>query len=285
MLEMYFIKISDTSDISDISNTSSISLISVITITYNRGQYLKEAIESVLEQNFRDFELLVIDDASIDDTENIVKEYVSRDPRVKYFRNEKNLGIAKSRNIALNMAQGKYVAVLDSDDVWSDFGKLKKQYNFLEQNLDGGYVLAGGGVAVINEKGREIERYLEPLADKEIRRVILLENPFAHSTVLFLKEAALKCGGYDENLKIGEDYDLWLKMGRRGKFVNLADYLIRYRLHSGNICGFASLLGAKLTKQIIQRYRNDYPNYKKALIKAHLRIIRAFFRNLLDRII
>ncbi len=254
------------------------SQISVITITYNRSQYLKEAIESVLEQSFRDFELLIIDDASTDNTAELVKEYLNRDSRVKYFRNERNLGIGKSRNIGLQKAAGKYIAVLDSDDVWHDFDKLKKQYNFLEQNLDSDYVLVGGGVVVISEKGDEIERYLEPFADKEIRQHILLENPFAHSAVLFLKEAALRVGGYDENLKIGEDYDLWLKIGKEKKFINLADYLIKYRLHSGNVCGFVSYEGAKLAKQIIQRYKNDYPNYKKALFKAYLRIIRAFFR-------
>ncbi|KKT73909.1 MAG: Glycosyl transferase family 2, partial [Microgenomates group bacterium GW2011_GWA2_44_7] len=130
--------------------------ISIITITRNRAGFISEAIESALEQSFPDWELIVIDDASEDNTREIVEEYIVRDSRIKYFRNDEHLRISKSRNKALSLALGEYVAVLDSDDVWSDRDKLKKQYGFLEGNKD--YVLIGGGVIVIDEYGKEIRR-------------------------------------------------------------------------------------------------------------------------------
>lgn len=257
--------------------------ISVVIITYNREKYLKEAIESVLEQSLRDFELIIIDDASTDRTPEIIKDYSSRDPRVKYFRNEKNLGISKSRNIALKMAQGKYVAVLDSDDLWLDFDKLKKQYNFLEGNLSAGFVLAGTGVVVIDESGRELKRYFNPLTDASIRREILLRNPIAHSSAMFLKEAVVNLGGYDETLKIGEDYDLWLRIGKRWKFTNLAGYSIKYRAHVSGAWNASLYNGAKVAFQIMKKYQNDYPNYKKALLKASLRMAVMFLKDLLGK--
>src|SRR3989344_8883541 len=174
------------------------NLISIITITRNRAGFISEAIESALEQSFPDWELIVIDDASEDDTREIVEEYIVRDSRIKYFRNDERLYISKSRNKALGLAQGEYVAVLDSDDVWSDRDKLKKQYEFLERNKD--YVLVGGGVIVIDEFGKETRRYFNRESDENIRGKILFQNQFAHSSVMFKRDVALKVGGYDENL-------------------------------------------------------------------------------------
>ena len=133
------------------------NLISIIIITRNRAGFISKAIESALGQSFPDWELIIIDDASQDNTGEIIKSYIAKDARIKYFRNDEHLRISKSRNKALSLARGEYVAVLDSDDVWSDRDKLKKQYEFLERNKD--YVLVGGGVIVIDEFGKETRRY------------------------------------------------------------------------------------------------------------------------------
>ena len=127
------------------------TMISIIILTYNRAGFISEAIKSALEQSFSDWELIIIDDASQDNTREIAEDYAKKDSRIKYFRNDEHLRISKSRNKALGLARGEYVAVLDSDDVWSDRDKLKKQYEFLERNKD--YVLVGGGVIVIDEFG------------------------------------------------------------------------------------------------------------------------------------
>ena len=102
-------------------------VVSVVIPTFNRQAFIGEAIESVQKQTFSDWEMLIVDDASTDNTESIVKEYVQKDPRIKYYKNEKNLGIAKTRNKCLELSQGKYIAPLDSDDIWLDENKIRDQ--------------------------------------------------------------------------------------------------------------------------------------------------------------
>ena len=114
----------------------SIPKVSVVIITYNRARFLPEAIESVIAQSFTDWELIVVDDASTDNTKGVVEKYSSVDSRIKYYRNPENLNISKSRNRGIELSKGKYIAVLDSDDIWCDIEKLKLQYSFLESNLD-----------------------------------------------------------------------------------------------------------------------------------------------------
>jgi len=246
------------------------NLISIIIITYNRAGFISEAIESALGQSFFDWELIVIDDASEDDTREIVEEYIVRDSRIKYFRNDGHLRISKSRNKALGSARGEYVAVLDSDDVWSDRDKLKKQYGFLEGNKD--YVLIGGGVIVIDEYGKETRRYFNRESDENIRGKILFQNQFAHSSVMFRREAALKAGGYDENLNIGEDYDLWLKLGTLGKMANIKEHLLKYRVHGGNVT-LKRVEALKNNIAIIRKYKDRYPNYYLAYARRALRLL------------
>ena len=246
------------------------NLISIIIITHNRAGFISEAIESALGQSFSDWELIVIDDASEDDTREIVEEYIVRDSRIKYFRNDGHLRISKSRNKALGSARGEYVAVLDSDDVWSDRDKLKKQYGFLEGNKD--YVLIGGGVIVIDEYGKETRRYFNRESDENIRGKILFQNQFAHSSVMFRREAALKAGGYDENLNIGEDYDLWLKLGTLGKMANIKEHLLKYRVHGGNVT-LKRVEALKNNIAIIRKYKDRYPNYYLAYARRALRLL------------
>ncbi len=252
-------------------------LVSVVTITNNRQKYITEAIESVLSQSFKDWEFIIIDDASSDNTAVVVAKYATQDQRIKFRREKINLGITKARNLALRLSQGKYVAVLDSDDIWSDPEKLQKQYLFLEENAD--YILVGGAVIVINENGQEVSRYKNPTTDAVIRAGILLRNPFLHSSIMFRREAAVSCGGY-ENYTVGEDYDLFLKMGRLGKFENLDDYLVKYRVHGLGVTWSNRVCAAKDHLAIIAKFKNNYPNYFFALIKGYLRIVLAWFLSL-----
>src|SRR3989344_4964531 len=245
------------------------TMISIIILTYNRAGFISEAIKSALEQSFSDWELIIIDDASQDNTREIAEDYAKKDSRIKYFRNDEHLRISKSRNKALGLARGEYIAVLDSDDVWSDRDKLKKQYEFLERNKD--YVLVGGGVIVIDEHGKETRRYFNRESDENIRGKILFQNQFAHSSAMFKRDAALKVGGYDENLNIGEDYDLWLKLGTLGKMANLKEYLLKYRVHSGNVT-LKRVEALKNNIAIIRKYKDRYPNYYLAYMRRALRL-------------
>jgi len=237
--------------------------------TYNRGQYLAEAINSILAQDFTDWELIIIDDGSTDDTYNILLPYLE-DPRIKYFKNEKNLGICLTRNRALEKSTGEYIAVLDSDDVWLAKDKLSQQIDFLDFNYE--YALVGTGVVIINEKGKELKRYVNPEGAIAIKNSLLAKNSFAHSSVLYRRETVLKLGAYPLNLNGIEDYDLWLRLGAKYKLHNLPRYDLGYRKHSGNISltDRERLMRANLT--LIKKYREFYPNFYWAWLRRSSRL-------------
>ncbi len=248
--------------------------ISVVIITYNRAPYICAAIDSVVCQTNSDWELLIIDDASTDNTKLLIDSYINRDSRIKYIKNLNNIGISASRNKALHATSGKYVAILDSDDIWADEEKLQKQCNFLENNVE--YVVVGGAVIVLNERGAVIFHYKNPITDMAIRKIILLRNPFINSSVMFVREVAIKCGGYEDYV-VGEDYDLFLKMGQLGKMYNLNDFLVRYRKHDAGITWSKRVRAAQDHLDIINKFKQAYPNYFFALIKGYVRLFLAKF--------
>lgn len=250
--------------------------VSVVTVTFNRQDFIREAIDSVLAQSFAQWELLIIDDASTDDTEKIVMEYSVKDFRIKYFRNEKNLGIAKTRNRGLSLARGEYIAPLDSDDVWLDKNKLQKQVEFLDINQD--YALLGGGIMHIDAHSKPLKKVLYPVYDSTIRNIILQFNPFPQSSLLFRKKVALECGGYSESYKICDDYDLWLKMGMKYKFTNIPQVLAGYRVHGTNITHTKRLTTAREILEIVKLYAPHYRRAYLGILKAYIRIILSYIR-------
>lgn len=244
-------------------------LVSVNIATYNRGGFLAEAIESVLAQTYTNWELVIVDDASTDNTREVVDSYL-KDPRIKYFRNETNLNISLTRNRGLKESQGEFIAVLDSDDIWCDKDKLKKQVEFLENNPD--HALVGTGVIKIDKNGREMSRYLNPLTDKTIRVKILSQNAFAHSSLMYRREAVLALGGYDPAINGIEDYDLWLKIGSRWQFANLPDYALKYRVHGSNISLTDRKRLMRINIDLIKKNKRIYPRYRLALLRRLLRL-------------
>lgn len=206
-------------------------LVSINIITHNRAKYLPEAINSVLSQSYENWELIIIDDASTDNTQEIIQPFLS-DRRIKYFLVDKQASVAAVRNIALHKSKGEYLAVLDSDDKWIDQEKLIKQVEFLNNNPD--YSLVGGNAEIIDFKGATIELVKKPSLDKDIRKIFLEKNPFFHSSILARMEIAKKIGGYDEKFAYGDDMDFCLMLGRDYKVCNLSDVLIAYRRHDDN---------------------------------------------------
>lgn len=239
------------------------SLVSIIIPTYNRQDHIRKAIESCLEQEYGNKEIIVVDDGSTDGTRVALQPYIESQG-IKYIYQE-NRGPAAARNKGIEKSQGEYIAILDSDDSWQDKKKLEKQVKFLRENPD--YVLVGGGVIVKNKEGREMGRYLLPEKDREIRGFILLNNPFAHSTVLFRRRDWEKAGGYDENFDFYEDWDLWLKFGKLGKFYNFQQYFVYYLAGEQNRTNYYNV-GRHLKTNIDfrKRYSQVYPHFKKALL-------------------
>ena len=237
-------------------------LVSVILSTYNREKYIKRAIESALNQTYKNIELIIINDGSTDRTAEIISEFSKKDPRITILTNETNLGLAKSLNKGISQSRGKYIARLDDDDYWSEPRKLEKQVRFFEEHLD--YILVGGGMIRVDEVGREIVRHLLPENNKDIKNSILLDNPFAHSTVVFNKEIWEMAGGFNESLGFSEDWDLWLRFGKLGKFYNFQEYFTCYLQGEQNISNLNVRRNLKLNIKLRKKYRHDYPNFWKA---------------------
>jgi len=238
-------------------------IVSIIMPTYNRANLISRAIKSVLNQSFQDWELIIIDDASTDNTSTILSQWRAKNLRIKVLRNDKNNypGISKTLNRGIKEAKGKYIARLDDDDYWCDIDKLKKQTEFLESHPD--YVLCGGGVIVINNQDKELFRYLKKEKDADIRQRALFANPFSHTTALFLREAVQKVGGYD-NWCYAEDWDLWLKLGEIGKIYNFPEYFTCYLMAGQSKSFIHQRLQARMALQIIKKHRHHYPNFWRA---------------------
>lgn len=198
--------------------------VSVIMCCYNSERFLRPAIDSVLNQTFPDFELLVWNDGSTDATEEIVLSYT--DPRVRYFRGE-NRGAGIARAEAAKHAVGEYIAVLDSDDI-SLPERLELEVAFLDSHPD--YVLVGGQAERIDENDRYIGQSLLPCSDRALKRRLT----FFTSSVLFRRSAYDDAGGFMD-IRTGQDVVLFGRMEPLGKFYNLPRTLIRYRHVSTSI--------------------------------------------------
>lgn len=247
--------------------------VSIILPTFNRADRLKKAIESALTQTYEDFELIAIDDGSCDDTQAILLEYAKKDARVCIIRNEKNIGLVRSLNKGIQYAKGIYIARLDDDDFWLDKEKLHKQAAFFEKNPD--YALTGGGQIRVDERGKEIGRFVFPETNETIRHHMLFNNPFAHTSVLFRKKSWEQAGGYDESLDFSEDWDLWMKLACLGKCYNFKEYFVCYLEGSQNRSNKHMVLDALLNVKLRIRYRRHFPGFFRALCRGCLAVVYA----------
>lgn len=248
--------------------------VSVIICTYNRANLLPTAIESVLVQSFQNFEIIIIDSASTDNTEEIMKPY-EKNKKIRYYRSNTDSGISSSRNKGVSLSAGIYIAMLDSDDYWTDKEKLNKQVEILDKNKEIGIV--GSSMILVKKDGSKIKDVFCEMDDFHIRKNMLIENQFNQSAVLFRKKAFEEAGGYDENLEVAEDYDLWLQVGKKYRFANLKESTIAYMIHSEGISKIKKKLMAKTVDKLIEKYKNDYSGYWKAKIISWVRILKALF--------
>jgi glycosyltransferase involved in cell wall biosynthesis len=235
--------------------------------TYNRADYLPLAVRSALSQSFRDLEVLILDDASTDRSPEVVQELL-HDPRVKYIKHPINVGINANRNSGLARARGEYVAMLDSDDVWLDNGKLESQVEVLDADPACG--LVGTFAKVLDSEGRAIGT-LAPYTDHDrICRSLLVRNQFVHSSVLLRKRALDRAGWYDTSIPIWEDYELWLRLANAATVCNLPLPMTGYRRHSGNISLSAEAKSVVSYWHIYRRHRKSYPHGSLLWLKAVL---------------
>jgi glycosyltransferase involved in cell wall biosynthesis len=254
-------------------------LVTVFMAVYNTGEYVKLAVDSILHQTYPHFELIIVNDGSTDSSDAIISAYT--DERIIYLKNEKNIGIVKSRNLGIDRMGGKYLAVLDSDDVACP-DRLQKQVAFMEANPE--YGLCGTYFHVINCQGETIDRIKFPLEDKDIRAYLHLGNCFCHSSIVIRAELIKKYGYSEANL-LGEDYKLFLDIVSECKLANLPFLGCYYRVHKKNVS--YQMNGEMFTSiKEINRYnltKLNFPFTEKQLeVHSHFLIFNADYFNELE---
>ena len=204
--------------------------LSIIMPVFNREKYIEETVLSLLAQSFDDFELIIIDDGSTDNSLRIINSF--HDPRIKIIENHQNKGIVYSRNAGLKIAKGNFIAPFDSDDIALP-DKFEKQIKFLNENPDFGMVVSW--VKLIDSKGNPLRKKWKLDADPEsIPANLLFRNYFAQPAVVIRKQAVPK-GGYKTGYDVGEDYRMWVDIAKKYKTYNLPEYLVYCRQHNDNV--------------------------------------------------
>ena len=203
------------------------NLVSIVMPTYNAVLYIKDAIDSVRNQTYSEWELLIVDDCSTDNTEEVVKTYL-RDSRIHYLKNSENRGAAVSRNKALKAAKGKWVAFLDSDDIWMP-DKLEKQIRFMKEN---GYLFSYTQYEEINEIGYPLG--VKVSGPKKISRLGMYAYCWPGClTVMYDREAIGEIQIKD--IKKNNDYAMWLKICRKADCYLYPKVMAKYRKRGGSI--------------------------------------------------
>ena len=204
-------------------------LVSIVMPAYNCGAYIKETINSVLTQTYPYWELIVVDDCSTDNTKEIVFQIARKESRIRYFQLEKRSGVVAARTKATEEARGKYIAFLDSDDLWHK-DKLQKQIAFMQEH---GYAFTCTSYEKIDENGEPLGKIIRSVPRADYNRV-LLDCPVGNSTVVYDCEKLGKC--YGPNIKRRNDYALWLRILHREPYIyGIETVLMKYRVRSGSI--------------------------------------------------
>lgn len=205
--------------------------VSVILPVYNGQKYLKDSIDSILAQTYTDFELVIVNDGSTDDSEAIIQGF--DDPRIRYYK-QSNHGISATLNLAIRQAKGRYIARQDSDDL-SHPDRLIKQVAFLDAHPKCGVV---GTWAEILVEDVPTDRVLNhPINNNDIKFALLFDSPFVHSSVMMRKELVDRVSGYpsDLNQQSPEDFELWSLLSPICEFANIPEFLLKYREIKGSM--------------------------------------------------
>lgn len=202
-------------------------LVSVVMPAYNAEKYIGEAIESILNQSFKDFEFIILDDCSTDNTWGIIQEYAKKDERIVAVRNEKNLNIALNRNKGVEMAKGKYIVWADADDI-SKPERIEKLVNYMENHSEVG-ICGSNFQGFSGEDVFEVREFFED--DERLRKNIFKFSPVAQPTAIIRKECFSTVGLFNPDYPPAEDIELSFRIGEKYKFGNISEILLRYRVH------------------------------------------------------
>ncbi len=200
--------------------------VSVIMSAFNQASYLKLSVDSILQQSFTNFEFIIINDASTDNTRQILASY--HDHRIRIINHNFCQGLTKSLNQAIRHAKSEYLARMDADDIASK-ERLRTQIEYLESHPK--IAACGTAVTLIDKQNRKIGIKHLPSTVNKIHQVMLRYNPFVHPSMMLRREIFVDINGYDESLNGAEDYDLWLRMASKYELININKPLLNYRIN------------------------------------------------------
>ena len=227
-------------------------LVSILMPVFNGEKYLKAAIESIFKQTYTNFEFIIINDGSTDDSEAIIQTY--DDSRIIYIKNPKNYKLIKTLNIGFSLAKGRYIARMDADDI-SHPDRLQKQVQFLEKNEE--YGLVGSGVNLLN--GENKSQLLYHADHESLKFALAFYCPFIHPSVMIRKSIVEHMEVvFDERFVHAEDYELWTRLAFTTKMANLPEYLLDYRVHDAQISSQHSVFQTELADEIRRKYLTFY---------------------------
>ncbi|MDW3094150.1 MAG: glycosyltransferase family 2 protein [Gammaproteobacteria bacterium] len=223
---------------------------------FNGSEYLEEAIYSIRNQSFKDFEFIIVDDGSIDNSIEIIQSSAIQDSRIKLIVNSENLGLAASLNKGMRLSAGKYIARMDADDV-SASTRLQEQYNYMENHPD--TIILGTWMKPIGEVQGENIIWEMPVNNEEILANLCFDSVICHPSVMmrgeWIRQNEIE---YDETLRATQDYDLWIRLSQEysAKFENLPSALVSYRVHTNSVSNASSKIQQKIAKSIYNRHLN-----------------------------
>ena len=206
--------------------------ISVLMSCYNADKWLSEAIDSVLKQTYGNFEFIIIDDGSTDNTSEIIKKYSDADSRIIFIK-KNNTGLADSLNMGISKAKGEWIARLDADDI-SEPWRLEEQVTLVMKKPD--IVFLGSGLSIINEDGAIVKKYKYPSSHQALLSNLNTSQKFPpHSSAFYRTHTARQVGGYRPRIRRSQDRDLWLRLSEVGKLAAIDKPLVRVRKHAGQV--------------------------------------------------
>ena len=207
--------------------------ISIIMSVYNGEQFLNESIKSILNQTYTDFEFIITNDCSTDNSKDIIQEFAKKDSRIKFIDNKKNLGLAQSLNNMIKISKAKYIARMDADDIALQ-NRFEKQMKIIQNNPDIDVVFTG--TMLIDKFGNDICRSWKPKSIKKILQDLQYNNYIPHPSIIIKKLTLAEFDNYDTKFGTGQDRDLWIKMrDKRVKFYYLREILLKYRLNPQSV--------------------------------------------------
>ncbi len=238
--------------------------VSIIIPTYNSNLFIKRTILSVQNQTFADWELLIIDDCSTDNTVELVNEFVKKDTRIKLFKTAENSGgPAHPKNIGFENSDGEFIAYLDHDDEWLP-SKLEKQLEIFKNSKKENLGLVSCGAFLINESGKCFSIF-KPIQKENLFPEILLSNPiYSNSGVLIKREVIETVGNRDEKMKYSEDWDMWIRISKSPYCIQyISEPLFNYYFHTENVTKTITTLDkVKDAEYVLDKHQNLYLQYE-----------------------